>query len=66
MNLVKAVMKFASKALLPKGLLFMEVDSTHTEYIEFFTKKFTDLNLRYEHTYKDYYNNNRFVEISKY
>ncbi|XP_046595117.1 MTRF1L release factor glutamine methyltransferase isoform X2 [Neodiprion lecontei] len=65
LSLIKAVLRYASKALIPRGLLFMEVDPTHPEYIEFFTKKYTDLKLKFEHTYKDYCNNDRFVELSK-
>ncbi|XP_012261547.2 MTRF1L release factor glutamine methyltransferase isoform X3 [Athalia rosae] len=65
LNTIKALMKYASKALVPSGLLFMEVDHLHPEYIEFFTKKYTKLNLFHEHIYKDYCCNDRFVELSK-
>lgn len=43
----------------------MEVDPTHPEYVQFFTNKYPDLKLHHEHTYKDFCNNDRFVEVVK-
>ncbi|XP_015123120.1 MTRF1L release factor glutamine methyltransferase [Diachasma alloeum] len=65
LKLIKPIMRYASTSLKPGGHLFLEVDSSHGEYIKFFTEKFTDLNLKFGHIYKDYCNNDRFIEITK-
>ncbi|KAK2587456.1 hypothetical protein KPH14_003164 [Odynerus spinipes] len=65
LKIIKPLLKYSAKALKPGGHLFIEVDPGHPEYISFFVKKYDTLKLRYEHTYKDYCNNDRFVEISK-
>nr|XP_003707145.1 PREDICTED: hemK methyltransferase family member 1 [Megachile rotundata] len=65
LKIVKPLLKYAATALKPGGRLLLEVDTTHPEYIQFFTKKYPVLKLQYEHTYKDFCNNDRFVEISK-
>ncbi|XP_063979652.1 MTRF1L release factor glutamine methyltransferase [Diachasmimorpha longicaudata] len=65
LKLIKPIMRYASTSLKPGGHLFLEVDSSHGEYIKFFTEKFTDLSLKFCHIYKDYCNNDRFIEITK-
>ncbi|XP_076757509.1 hemK methyltransferase 1 [Xylocopa sonorina] len=65
LKVIKPLLKYAATALKPGGRLFLEVDTTHPEYIQFFTKKYPLLKLQYEHTYKDFCNNDRFVEILK-
>ncbi|XP_043263260.1 MTRF1L release factor glutamine methyltransferase [Colletes gigas] len=65
LKIIKPLLKYASTVLKTGGHLFLEVDSTHPEYIEFFTKKYSTLKLKYEHTCKDFCNNDRFVEILK-
>nr|XP_012216990.1 PREDICTED: hemK methyltransferase family member 1 [Linepithema humile] len=65
LKVIKPLLKYAAKALKPGGHLFLEVDPTHPEYIQFFTKKYSDLKLHHEHTYKDFCNNDRFVEVVK-
>ncbi|XP_017877238.1 hemK methyltransferase family member 1 [Ceratina calcarata] len=65
LKIIKPLLKYAATGLKPGGRLLLEVDSTHPEYIQFFTKKYPILKLQYEHTYKDFCNNDRFVEISK-
>ncbi|XP_076236452.1 hemK methyltransferase 1 [Calliopsis andreniformis] len=65
LKVVKPILKYAASALKPGGRLLLEVDSSHPEYIQFFTKKYPVLKLQYEHTYKDFCNNDRFVEILK-
>lgn len=65
LKIIKPLLKYAATALKPGGRLLLEVDTTHPEYIQFFTKKYPVLKLQYEHTYKDFCNNDRFVEISK-
>lgn len=65
LKVIKPLLKYASAILKPGGRLLLEVDSTHPEYIQFFTKKYSTLKLQYEHTYKDFCNNDRFVEILK-
>ncbi|XP_016921092.3 MTRF1L release factor glutamine methyltransferase [Apis cerana] len=65
LKVIKPLLKYAAIALKPGGRLFLEVDTTHPEYIQFFTKKYPILKLQYEHTYKDFCNNDRFVEILK-
>ncbi|CAK9821271.1 MTRF1L release factor glutamine methyltransferase [Anthophora retusa] len=65
LKIIKPLLKYAATALKPGGRLLLEVDTTHPEYIKFFTKKYSVLKLQYEHTYKDFCNNDRFVEILK-
>lgn len=65
LKVIKPLLNYAATALKPGGHLLLEVDSTHPEYIKFFTKKYPVLKLQYEHTYKDFCNNDRFVEILK-
>ncbi|CAL7941771.1 unnamed protein product [Xylocopa violacea] len=65
LKVIKPLLKYAATALKPGGRLFLEVDTTHPEYIQFFTTKYPVLKLQYEHTYKDFCNNDRFVEVLK-
>ncbi|XP_011687236.1 PREDICTED: hemK methyltransferase family member 1-like [Wasmannia auropunctata] len=65
LKVIKPLLKYAAKALKPGGRLFVEVDPTHPEYVQFFTNKYPDLKLYHEHTYKDFCNNDRFVEVMK-
>ncbi|KAG7206060.1 hypothetical protein KM043_003458 [Ampulex compressa] len=65
LKVIKPLLKYAASALKPGGRLLLEVDSSHPQYITFFTKKYSLLKLHYEHTYKDFCNNDRFVEIIK-
>lgn len=65
LKVIKPLLKYAATALKPGGRLLLEVDPSHPEYIQFFTKKYPVLKLQYEHTYKDFCNNDRFVEILK-
>ncbi|XP_011863716.1 PREDICTED: hemK methyltransferase family member 1-like [Vollenhovia emeryi] len=65
LKVIKPLLKYAAKALKPGGHLFVEVDPTHPEYIQFFTNKYPDFKLHYAHTYKDFCNNDRFVEVVK-
>lgn len=65
LKVIKPLLHYSSKSLKPGGRLFMEIDPAHSEYIQFFTAKYTNLKLKYEHTYKDFCNYDRFVEVSK-
>ncbi|KAI4494474.1 hypothetical protein M0802_008966 [Mischocyttarus mexicanus] len=65
LKIIKPLIQYSANALKPGGRLFIEVDPVHPEYISFFVKKYDTLKLHYEHTYKDFCNNDRFVEISK-
>ncbi|EZA57918.1 hypothetical protein DMN91_003278 [Ooceraea biroi] len=65
LKVIKPLLKYAAKTLKPGGRLFLEVDPIHPEYIHFFTNKYSDLKLHHEHTYKDFCNYDRFVEIVK-
>lgn len=65
LKIIRPLIQYSAKALKPGGHLFVEVDPAHPEYISFFVKKYDTLKLRHEHTYKDFCNNDRFVEISK-
>ncbi|XP_043283515.1 MTRF1L release factor glutamine methyltransferase [Venturia canescens] len=65
LNVIKAIMKYSSNALRSGGRLFLEVDSSHPEYVNYFTTKYPNYKLKHDHTYKDYCNNERFVEILK-
>ncbi|XP_012534308.1 MTRF1L release factor glutamine methyltransferase [Monomorium pharaonis] len=65
LKVIKPLLKYAAKVLKPGGRLFMEVDYDHPKYIQFFTNKYSDLKLHHEHTYKDFNNIDRFVEVVK-
>ncbi|XP_011162627.2 MTRF1L release factor glutamine methyltransferase isoform X2 [Solenopsis invicta] len=65
LKVIKPLLRYAAKALKPGGRLFIEVDPSHPEYVQFFTNKYSDLKLHHEHTYKDFCNNDRFVEVIK-
>ena len=65
LKVIKPLLKYAATALKPGGRLLLEVDTSHPEYILFFTKKYSVLKLQYVRTYKDFCNNDRFVEIVK-
>ncbi|XP_032678566.1 MTRF1L release factor glutamine methyltransferase isoform X3 [Odontomachus brunneus] len=65
LKIIKPLLRYAAKVLKPGGRLFLEVDPTHPKYIKFFTNKYSDLKLHHEHTYKDFCNNDRFVEVLK-
>ncbi|XP_020287445.1 hemK methyltransferase family member 1 isoform X2 [Pseudomyrmex gracilis] len=65
LKVIKPLLKYTAKVLKPGGSLFLEVDPAHPEYIQFFTTKYSDLKLCHEHTYKDFCNNDRFVEVVK-
>lgn len=65
LNVIKAIMKYSANALRTGGRLFLEVDPSHPEYVKYFTNKYPDYKLKHDHTYKDYCNNERFVEILK-
>ncbi|GAB1862976.1 peptide chain release factor N(5)-glutamine methyltransferase [Camponotus japonicus] len=65
LKVIKPLLKYTAKVLKSGGRLFLEVDPTHPEYIQFFTNKYPDFKLHHEHTYKDFCNNDRFVEVVK-
>ena len=65
LKVIKPLLKYTARVLKPGGRLFLEVDPTHPEYIQFFTNKYPDFKLHHEHTYKDFCNNDRFVEVMK-
>lgn len=65
LKIIKPLLKYAGRALKPGGHLLLEVDSAHPEYVIFFAKKYPEFKLKYEHTYKDFCNNDRFVEVLK-
>lgn len=65
LKIIKPLLKYAATSLKPGGRLLLEVDPSHPEYISFFTKKYPMLKLRHEHTYKDFCNKDRFVEVLK-
>ena len=65
LKVIKPLLNYSANALKPGGRLFVEIDPTHSEYIQFFTAKYTNLKLKYEHTYKDFCNKDRFVEVLK-
>lgn len=65
LKVIKPMLRYASVALKPGGRIFFEVDPSHPDYVMFFVKKYTELKLQYGHTYKDYCNNERFIEVLK-
>ncbi|EZA46842.1 hemK methyltransferase family member 1 [Ooceraea biroi] len=65
LKVIKPLLKYVAKVLKPGGRIFMEVDPKHPEHIRHFTNKYSDLKLRHEHTYKDFGNKDRFVELVK-
>lgn len=65
LQVVKSILKFASKRLFLKGSLWLEVDPSHPKKIEAYLKENPQLNLRFMASYKDMLNKDRFVEMMK-
>ncbi|XP_055595544.1 MTRF1L release factor glutamine methyltransferase-like [Uranotaenia lowii] len=66
LKVVKAILKAAAKHLKPKGVLWLEVDSSHPPLIAtFLEKEGSELRLKYISSYKDLFKNERFVEVAK-
>lgn len=66
MQVIRSILKIASKRLCLKGLLWLEVDPTHPKLIEQHLEEHSDeLSLKYVASYKDMFEKERFVEIIK-
>ncbi|XP_014205147.1 hemK methyltransferase family member 1 [Copidosoma floridanum] len=65
LQLIKAIIKFASQALYKGGYLILEVDSTHPSEISSFIEQIYSDELKVKEVYKDFCKNDRFVEIVK-
>lgn len=66
LNVIKSIIKLASKRLCLRGHLWLEVDPTHPSKIEEYIKEHEDvLKLKFVATYKDMFGKERFVEVMK-
>lgn len=65
LNVIKAILSFASKRLALHGHLWLEVHTSHPKMIESFLNANEELNLKYISSYKDMFDRDRFVEIMK-
>lgn len=66
LDVIKSILKFASKRLCLQGHLWLEVDPSHPTLIETYLKQYKgELNLQYIASYKDMFGKDRFVEIKK-
>lgn len=66
MQVIRSILKFASKRLRLKGVLWLEVDPTHPNLVQqYLTENSDKLALQFVATYKDMFDKERFVEIMK-
>lgn len=66
LQVIRSILKIASKRLSVKGVLWLEVDPTHPKLIEqHLAEHSNDLSLKYVASYKDMFEKERFVEIIK-
>lgn len=66
MQVIRSILKFASKRLRLKGLLWLEVDPTHPKLVEQYLEEHSDkLGLKFVACYQDMFDKERFVEIMK-
>lgn len=66
LNVIKSIIKLASKRLCLHGHLWLEVDPTHPPKIEHFIKEHENvLKLKFVASYKDMFGKERFVEVMK-
>lgn len=66
MQVIRSILKFASKRLRLKGLLWLEVDPTHPKLVEQYLEEHSDkLGLKFVASYQDMFGKERFVEIMK-
>lgn len=65
LQVIKSILKFASKRLHLKGSLWLEVDPSHPYKIEAYLKDNEQLNLKFMASYRDMFNKDRFVEIMR-
>ncbi|GAB0092862.1 hemK methyltransferase family member 1 [Sergentomyia squamirostris] len=64
MNVIKAVLKVASKFLTDDGTLWLEVDSSHPELVvRYLDIHRASLKLKFVSSYTDLFQNERFIEI---
>lgn len=66
LTVIKNVLRVASKKLKKKGHLWLEVDTSHPELIQkYLQEHISELQLKYVASYKDMFQKDRFVEITK-
>lgn len=66
LNVIKSIIKLASKRLCLQGHLWLEVDPTHPPKIEEYIKEHENvLKLKFVASYKDMFGKERFVEVMK-
>ncbi|XP_059621127.1 MTRF1L release factor glutamine methyltransferase [Phlebotomus argentipes] len=66
MNVIKSVLRVASKFLSEEGTLWLEVDSSHPELVvRYLDAHRESLRLKFVASYTDLFQNDRFVEIVK-
>lgn len=63
---IKNLLRLATKKLRRNGHLWLEVDPTHPELIQkYLQEHISDLQLKFVASYKDVFQKDRFVEITK-
>lgn len=66
LTVIKHLLRVASNKLKKTGSLWLEVDPSHPELLQkYLQENISDLQLKYVASYKDMYQKNRFVEITK-
>lgn len=65
LDVIRDILKFASHKLRVKGMLWLEVDPSHPELIASYLGDKPELQLKYIASYKDMFERERFVEITK-
>lgn len=65
LDVIRDVLKFAADKLRVKGMLWLEVDPSHPKLIASYLEDKPELNLKYVANYKDMFERERFVEITK-
>jgi len=66
LTVIKNLLRVASKKLKKKGYLWLEVDPSHPELLQkYLQENISDLQLKYVASYKDMFQKDRFVEITK-
>lgn len=65
LDVIRSILKFSSHKLRVKGMLWLEVDPSHPLLIATYLNEQPELQLKYVASYKDMFERDRFVEITK-
>lgn len=66
LKLIKKVLRVSSKLLVKDGKLFLEIDPSHPEMLRNWLKVNEELELQIGRTFRDIFENERFIEIIKF